>query len=293
MPRQPRLDAPGALHHVMGRGIERTQIFRNDGDRADFLGRVADVGRARALSVYAWALMPNHFHLLVRTGGQPLPQSMQKLLTGYVVNVNRRHTRDGHLFQNRYKSILCEEDDPYLLELTRYIHGDPIRGGLVPGLAALKTYPWAGHAAILGGVPRAWQETAPILAHFGTTRRWAATRYEEFVLAGLAQGRRPERVGGGLIRSLGGWSQVLPLRQKGLKVASDERILGSGEFIERLRAEVGRQERDTLRLARKVVALATVEQTLCTGEHIAAAWVRPAAERPMRHVAATMRRESL
>jgi putative transposase len=270
MPRQPRLDAPGALHHVMGRGIERTQIFVNDGDREDFLGRVADVCRERALVVYAWALMPNHFHLLVRTGGLPLPQSMRKLLTGYVVNFNRRHKRYGHLFQNRYKSILCE-DDPYLLELTRYIHVNPIRGGLVPGLAALKTYPWAGHAAILGGGSREWQDTETILAYFGTTRRRAATRYEAFVREGLAQGRRPELVGGGLIRSLGGWSQVLPLRRRGIKVASDERILGSGEFIERLRAEAARQERDTLRLARKVVALATVERTLCTGERIAAA----------------------
>jgi putative transposase len=195
---------------------------------------------------------------------------MRKLLTGYVVNFNRRHQRYGHLFQNRYKSILCE-DDPYLLELTRYIHLSPVRGGLVPGLAALKTYPWAGPAAILGSVPRAWQDTETILAYFGTTRRRAATRYEEFVRAGVAQGRRPELVGGGLIRSLGGWSQVLPLRRRGVKVASDERILGSGEFIERLRAEAARRERDTLRLARNAVALATVERTLCAGERIAAA----------------------
>ena len=226
MPRQPRLDAPGALHHVMGRGIERPEIFANDIDRADFLDRVADLCQTRALSVYAWGLLPNQFHLLVRTGGQALSQSMKKLLTGYVVNFNRRHKRYGHLFQNRYKSILCE-DDPYLLELTRYIHLNPIRGGVVPGLAALKMYPWTGHAAIMGAGSPAWQETETILAHFGTTRRRAARRYEEFVRAGVAQGRRPELVGGGLIRSLGGWSQVLPLRRRGVKVASDERILGS------------------------------------------------------------------
>ena len=114
MPRPPRLDAPGALHHVMGRGIERPPIFATDGDRADFRGRVADLCQTRALIVYAWGLLPNHFHLLVRTGGQALSQSMKKLLTGYVVNFNRRHKLYGHLFQNRYKSILCE-DDPYLL----------------------------------------------------------------------------------------------------------------------------------------------------------------------------------
>jgi len=75
VPRQPRLDAPGALHHVMGWGIERARIFTNDGDRADFVGRLADLCQARALSVYAWALMPNHFHLLVHTQGQPLPRA--------------------------------------------------------------------------------------------------------------------------------------------------------------------------------------------------------------------------
>jgi putative transposase len=270
MPRQPRLDAPGVLHHVMGRSLEGTPLFANDADREDFLGRLADLCRARALSVYAWAFMPNHFHLLVRTGVQPLPHSVKKLLTGYVVNFNRRHKRYGHLFQNRYKSIVCE-DDPYLLELTRYIHLNPVRGGVVRGLAALKTYPWAGHAALMGGVPRAWQDTDTILAQFGTTRREAVRRYETFVREGMAQGRRPDLVGGGLIRSLGGWSQVLPLRRRGIKVVSDERVLGSGEFIEHLRAEAAHQERETLRLARKVVPLATVERTLCAREGVAVA----------------------
>ena len=138
------------------------------------------------------------------------------------------------------------------------------------GIAALKTYPWAGHAAIMGRVPREWQDTETILAYFGTTRLRAAARYEEFVRAGLAQGRRPDLLGGGLIRSLGGWAQVLPLRRRGVKVVSDERILGSGAFIEQLCADAGHRERETLRLARKVVPLATWERTLRTGEGVAA-----------------------
>jgi REP element-mobilizing transposase RayT len=89
MRRQPRLDAPGALHHVTGRGIERTQIFTNDGDRADFLGRLAEVCRARALIVSAWALCRTTFTCWPAPGGQPLPQSMKKLLTAYVANFNR------------------------------------------------------------------------------------------------------------------------------------------------------------------------------------------------------------
>ncbi len=113
MPRQLRLDTPGALHHIMGRGIERTKIFRKEEDRKDFVNRLADLCKEGAFIVYAWALMPNHYHMLVRTGKKPLSGSMRRLLTGYVVNFNRRHKRCGHLFQNRYKSIICE-DDPYL-----------------------------------------------------------------------------------------------------------------------------------------------------------------------------------
>ena len=99
MPRQPRLDAPGVLHHVRGRSLEGAPLFATEADRADVLGRLADLCRAQALSVYAWAFRPNHCHLRVRTGGPPRPQSVKKLLTGYVVNFNRRHKRYGHLFQ--------------------------------------------------------------------------------------------------------------------------------------------------------------------------------------------------
>jgi putative transposase len=105
MPRQPRLDAPDTLHHVMVRGIERRAIFRADPDRTDFVGRVAALAEAGAWTVYAWALLPNHAHLLVRTRTRPLPRSLQALLTGYAGAFNRRHRRVGHLFQNRYNSI--------------------------------------------------------------------------------------------------------------------------------------------------------------------------------------------
>jgi len=80
MPRQARLDAPGTLHQVMGRGMERSRIFRNDSDGEDFLSRLADLWRQGAWVVYAWALLPKHFHLLLATGGQPLFKSMRKLL---------------------------------------------------------------------------------------------------------------------------------------------------------------------------------------------------------------------
>ena len=124
MPRRPRLDTAGALHHVIARGIEGAKIFRDKSDYEDFLKRLADITRDNRILVLAWSLIPNHFHLLIRTGKLSLSNAMRKLLTGYAVNFNKRHKRQGHLFQNRYKSILCEEE-PYLLELVRYIHLNP------------------------------------------------------------------------------------------------------------------------------------------------------------------------
>ncbi|MBM4340074.1 MAG: hypothetical protein FJ110_11050 [Deltaproteobacteria bacterium] len=266
MARQPRLDAPGALHHVMGRGIERTNIYRTDQDRNDFLNRLANQCLEGNIIVYAWSLLPNHFHLLVRTGHHPLSKVMKKLLTGYVVNFNLRHKRTGHLFQNRYKSIICE-DDPYLLELTRYIHLNPLRAGIVGNMEELGDYRWAGHSAITGRVKRVWQDIETVLGYFGKGRN-VVGKYEEFVREGISQGRKPELVGGGLIRSLGGWSQVLSLRRKGIKVASDERILGREEFIKRLMSEAEEREKETLRLSRRVPNLVNLAERIAKGEGI-------------------------
>ena len=151
MPRQARLDAPGTLHHVIIRGIERRRIVDDGEDRKRFLGRLGGLARETGTRVYAWSLMPNHAHLLVRSGPAGLPQFMRRLLTGYAVTYNRRHRRHGHLFQNRYKSIVCDEDS-YFTELVRYIHLNPVRAKLVPDLGALGRYPWSGHAAITGAV---------------------------------------------------------------------------------------------------------------------------------------------
>ena len=258
----------GSLHHVTVRGLERRAIFRDGQDQADFVARLAALADHGVLTVYAWALLPNHAHLLVRTGTRPLPRSMRRLLTGYAGAFNRRHRRTGHLFQNRYKSIVGEEER-YLVELVRYLHLNPLRGGLVQGLRDLRGYPWTGHSALLGVGARDWQETATVLAAFGQKRRRAIQRYEEFIQEGIAQGRRPELVGGGLIRSLGGWAQVLSLRRKGSQVASDARILGRGEFVEALLSDAARREKETLRLPRKVVDLATLGRRIGATEGVA------------------------
>jgi REP element-mobilizing transposase RayT len=217
----------------MVRGIERTAIFRDDADRADFIARLAALAKDAALRVYAWALLGNHAHLLIRTGKRPLPKSMRSLLTGYAGAFNRRHRRVGHLFQNRYRSIVVEEE-AYLLELVRYVHLNPLRAKVVPDLRTLERYPWTGHSALLGTVPRAWQAIQTILAQFGPTRPRAQAGYREFVAAGAQQGRRPDLQGGGLVRSAGGWSELVALRREKDAVAGDARVLGSGAFVEQV-----------------------------------------------------------
>jgi len=261
MPRQARLDALGVLHHVMGRGIESTDILRDDRDRVDFVGRLGTLGTDYAMAIYAWALLPNHFHLLCKTKTQPLASSMRKLLTGYVVNFNRRHKRHGHLFQNRYKSIVCQEDT-YLMELVRYIHLNLLRAGLVRDIEELNRSPWSGHSALMGYVRRDWQDTEYVLAFFGDGQT-GREEYLQFLEQGIDQGNRPELVGGGLIRSLGGWSEVVALRRRGQKRAPDPRILGDGEFVERVLSEVDDPERDNLRLKHTTQNLASLGETVC------------------------------
>lgn len=192
---------------------------------------------------------------------------MRKLLTGYVVNFNRRHGRFGHLFQNRYKSIVCE-DDPYLLELTRYIHLNPLRAGLVKNLEELKRYPWAGHAVLMGEIKRDWQDREAILGFFGRTRRGAVKSYSQYVAEGVREGRRPDLVGGGLVRSMGGWSAVLSLRQRGMGLVSDERILGSSDFVSRLMSEAEQKEKDILRLSKKMSDFSSLVKKVMKGEGI-------------------------
>ncbi len=231
MPRKARLDAPGALHHVIGRGIERRKIFRDDADHEDFLERLGNILHKSGTPCFAWALLPNHFHLLLRTGLVPLSTIMQRLLTGYAVGFNLRHRRSGHLFQNRYKSILCQED-AYFLELVRYIHLNPLRAKQVPDLDQLDSHPFGGHSVLMGRHKNTWQDTDYVLGHLGKRAGESRKRYREFVLKGVDEGRRPELTGGGLVRSLGGLKAIRRLGGAGERIKSDARILGDGDFVE-------------------------------------------------------------
>jgi len=230
MPRGSRIDAVGAVHHIMVRGIERRKILDGDADRDHFLHRMGEILLDTGTTCFAWSLMPNHFHLLLRTGTVPVSTVMRRLLTGYAIWFNRSRRRHGHLFQNRFKSILCQEDS-YLLELVRYIHLNPLRAGLVKSIQELNNYPYSGHGALMGGFRKSWQETDEILKLFGSRSASARRAYRQFVEQGIEQGRRNDLIGGGLIRSAGGWEGLKQKREEGQYQRSDERILGDSDFV--------------------------------------------------------------
>jgi hypothetical protein len=162
-----------------------------------------------------------------------LSDFMRRFLTGYAISYNRRHRRWGHLFQNRYKSIICDED-AYFMELVRYIHLNPLRSKLVKSLDQLDRYPWSGHSIIVGKRKNEWQNRDYVLKWFGKKEGEAKKKYCIYLRKGIEKGRRPELVGGGLIRSYGGWSVVKAMRRSGNRELSDSRILGESEFVQRI-----------------------------------------------------------
>jgi REP element-mobilizing transposase RayT len=236
MPRAPRLDYPGAVHHVIVRGIERRKIFCTDRDRRTFVERLGRLVVETGAALYAWALMPNHAHALLRTGQLPLSRLVQRWLGPYATAFNRRHRRAGHLFQNRFKNILVEEE-PYLVELVRYIHLNPVRSRRPVTLDALDRYPWTGHAVLLG--KRAWtaQDCDFILAHFARTAGPARAAYRRFVREGARRRQLPDLEGGGLRRSAGGWERLPKLTCGRERWAADERILGRDAFVRAVLAQ--------------------------------------------------------
>jgi REP element-mobilizing transposase RayT len=212
----------------MVRGTNKGNIFLDDVDRTGFLGRLGSCVTETRCAVYAWALMDNHVHLLVRSGERGISTLMRKLLTWYAVYYNRRHRRTGHLFENRFKSILCDEDQ-YLLALVRYIHLNPVRAGIVTQPKDLEIYGWCGHHAILGKEHcYPWMDTNYVLLQFAATEKRARGAYKRFIEDGFFMGSNPRLTGGGLIRSLGGWSEVVAAR--GRETKTDQRILGTGDF---------------------------------------------------------------
>ena len=273
MPRGARLDAPGTLHHVIIRGIEKGDIVRGDEDRKEFLRRMGELAQGTGTGIYAFALMTNHAHILLKSGEQGLSTFMRRLLSGYAQYFNRRHRRVGHLFQNRYKSIICEEE-AYFDKLVAYIHLNPLRAGLVDSFEGLALYPWCSHAVMMNKVHYPWLDREYVLQYFGDREGEARKAYVAYLEEETGINREKELLGGGLLRSHGGWSNVLSMRTQGVKALSDDRILGGDSFVREVLQEAEDQGEFLLSADERAQRIASDIENACRKEGITVAVLR-------------------
>jgi REP element-mobilizing transposase RayT len=184
MPTKKRITVPGAIAHIMARGIDGRDIFCDDADRSYFLGLLASVVSKTGYHCYGWVLMNNHYHLIVRTSEQPLNSLMRVLNSLYAKYYNTKYARRGYLFQDRFKSILSQ-DQHYLEELIRYVHLNPVRAGICANIKELDAYPWCGHTVLMGKAGNAFQTTEAVLRRFGKDEKTSRKNYREFIRQGI------------------------------------------------------------------------------------------------------------
>jgi REP element-mobilizing transposase RayT len=178
MARPLRIEYPGAFYHVINRGNAGEAIFRDDKDRDKFLRYLEKAVERFSLRLHVYCLMKNHYHLLIETPEANLSRALQWINVSYAAFFNRKHQRSGHLFQGRFRSILIEADE-YLSELSRYIHLNPVKAGVV---AAPEEYPWSSYRAFIGRTkPPDYLETEWLLSQFGRKPLGATSNYERFV----------------------------------------------------------------------------------------------------------------
>ena len=245
MARKPRIEVEGGLYHLITRGNNRRRIFGDEGDHEKMLKLIGETKRKLPFYFYAYCLMPNHIHLLMERQQDAISRIMHRVLTGYSRYYNRKNGRVGHLFQKRYKAILCQSDQ-YLAELIRYIHLNPVRAKMVRNPGA---YRYSSHRAYLGMDDGWLLDVDPVLRHFGVTKKVARERFELFVNGGLKGGRREEFYGG-----------------------EEGRILGTEEFVETMKKRVGevvkaKVKKGTTRELEGLIE-AVVEATRLTREEI-------------------------
>ena len=187
MARKPRVHFPGALYHVIARGNRLQKIFLDDADYRRYLSFLKAYKVRYGFSLYAYTLMPDHLHLLVEVGGTPLSRLMQSLQFRYTRNFNIRYQKWGHLFQSRYKAILCEKDS-YFLELSAYIHLNAVRAGLVQ---APEEYPWTSYSQYVKEVnDDGFTDVDFLLGQFSPDKGLARQEYAAFVANRISQGHR-------------------------------------------------------------------------------------------------------
>lgn len=185
MARPLRIEYPGALYHVTTRGNERKDIFKSRKDREQFLSYLESAMHRYGAVIHAYCLMGNHYHLLLETPHGNLSQIMKHINSSYTMYHNVKWKRVGHLVQGRYKAILVEADT-YLCELSRYMHLNPVRAGVV---AAPEGYPWMSYHCYTGDeAAPTWLTTSFILGCFGADEAEAQKRYRLFVHDLVSQG---------------------------------------------------------------------------------------------------------
>ena len=184
MPRKPRVEYSGAFYHVITRGNQRQKLFRDDKDREFYLDRLEQYRKRYGFTIYAYVLMSNHVHLLIETGKTRLSKIMQGLQFSYTRYFNRRYRKIGHLFQGRYRAIICDREE-YLLELVRYIHLNPAR---MKWPSAVGEHRWSSHRAYLGAASVVEVDTASMLERFSSRVGRAREGYLRFLKEGEGQG---------------------------------------------------------------------------------------------------------
>lgn len=178
MARPLRIEYPGAFYHVMHRGNAGSDIFKSIRDQEKFLEYVGKAVERYGIKIHSYCLMTNHYHFLIETPHPNLSQAIKWINVGYVAYFNRKRRRSGHLFQGRFKAVVVDADE-YLKHLSRYIHLNPMRAGIVEHC---KDYPWSSYP-VLGGYVKApeWLETDWLLSLFGHNRKKAMEQYRSFV----------------------------------------------------------------------------------------------------------------
>ncbi len=172
MAKPPRNYSPTGWYHVFNRGARRSNIFLDRPDRLLFLKLLGSITDQGAAECHAYALMGNHYHLLLRAEGELISSAMNRFISQYVQQFNNRHGVDGPMFRSRFGSTAIH-DTEQLLHTVRYIHRNPL-----DLWQDIETYEWSSHAAYLGAVrPPSWLQTRPVLTHFSQS----AAGYRDFI----------------------------------------------------------------------------------------------------------------
>jgi putative transposase len=188
MARKPRIHIEGAFYHVMLRGNAGQNIFNSPKYFLAFEELIEEGIERFGHRIHAYCWMKNHVHLAVEVGQQPLSKIIQNVSFRYTRWFNKKENQSGHLFQGRFKAILIEEDQ-YLLELVRYIHLNPVRAGLTE---YPEEYPWSSHNTYIGLDQKWWLTRNSVLARFDAITGEAIKKYQQFVIEGIGEERRPE-----------------------------------------------------------------------------------------------------